>query len=131
MHLIMFYRTHKYQFNDAFRTRDWFLSGNCWLLVLVLNFGWNHKMEVIIIFVCLDTFLGDFHAHALRQACTVDTQSKLKVHGTSIWRLGLRSSRPGVFGKKDAPKIFAKFTGKHLCRILFFSKVAGLIESLF
>ena len=32
---------------------------------------------------------------------------------------------PEVFFKKGALKNFAKFTGKHLCRGLFFNKVAG------
>ena len=31
-----------------------------------------------------------------------------------------RSSRPEVFCKKDVVKIFAKFTGKHLCQRLCF-----------
>ena len=37
-----------------------------------------------------------------------------------------RSSRPEVFCKKGIPKNFPKFTGKHLCQSLFFTKVAGL-----
>ena len=36
-----------------------------------------------------------------------------------------RSSRPEVFCKKYVLKNFAKFTAKHLCQSLFFSKVAG------
>ena len=36
------------------------------------------------------------------------------------------SSCPEVFYKKDVLRNFAKFTGKHLCRTLFFTKVAGL-----
>ena len=28
--------------------------------------------------------------------------------------------------KKDVPRNFTKFTGKHLCQSLFFNKVAGL-----
>ena len=36
-----------------------------------------------------------------------------------------RSSRPEVFCKKGVLRNFAKFTGKHLCQILFFNKVAG------
>ena len=35
-----------------------------------------------------------------------------------------RSSRLEVFCTKDVLKNFAKFTGKHLCQSLFFSKVA-------
>ena len=31
-----------------------------------------------------------------------------------------------MFCKKDALRNFSKFTGKHLCRSLFFNKVAGL-----
>ena len=33
-----------------------------------------------------------------------------------------RSSHPEVFCKKVALKKFTKFTGKHLCQSLFFSK---------
>ena len=36
------------------------------------------------------------------------------------------SSRPEVFYKKDVLRYFAKFTGKHLCKSLFFTKVAGI-----
>ena len=32
---------------------------------------------------------------------------------------------PEVSYKKDVLKNFTKFTGKHLCQILFFNKVAG------
>ena len=39
---------------------------------------------------------------------------------------GSKSYHPEVFYKKDALKNFTKFTGKHLCRNHFFSKVAGL-----
>ena len=43
-----------------------------------------------------------------------------------IWSEHLnRSSCPEVFCKKGVVRNFAKFTGKHLCRSLFF-KVAGL-----
>ena len=35
-----------------------------------------------------------------------------------------RSNYPELFPKKGVPKNFAKFTGKHLCQILFFNKVA-------
>ena len=37
-----------------------------------------------------------------------------------------RSSRREVFCKKVVLRNFAKFTGKHLCQSLFFSKFAGL-----
>ena len=37
----------------------------------------------------------------------------------------LKSSWPEVFYKKDVSRIFAKFTGKHLCQRLFLNKVAG------
>ena len=40
--------------------------------------------------------------------------------------LKVRSTRPEVFCKKGVLKNFAKFTGKHLCRSLFFNKVTGL-----
>ena len=37
-----------------------------------------------------------------------------------------KNSRPEVFCKKGVLRNFAKFTGKHLCQSLFFSKVASL-----
>ena len=37
-----------------------------------------------------------------------------------------RSSRPEVLCRKGVLRNFAKLTGKHLCRSLFFNKVAGL-----
>ena len=37
-----------------------------------------------------------------------------------------KSSRPEVFCRKGVLRYFGKFTGKHLCHSLFFSKVAGL-----
>ena len=36
------------------------------------------------------------------------------------------STRPDVFCKKGVPNNFSKFTGKHLCYSLLFSKVLGL-----
>ena len=40
--------------------------------------------------------------------------------------IAIKKQPPQVFYKKDGLKNFAKFTGKHLCRSLFFDKVAGL-----
>ena len=37
----------------------------------------------------------------------------------------LRSSLPDVFCEKGVLRNFVKFTGKHLCQILFFNRVAG------
>ena len=37
-----------------------------------------------------------------------------------------KNSHPEVFCKKGVLRNFTKFTGKHLCRSLFFNKVAGL-----
>ena len=41
-----------------------------------------------------------------------------------------RSSCTEVFCKKGVLRNLAKFTGKHLCQILFFNKVAGLPATL-
>ena len=38
----------------------------------------------------------------------------------------LKSSRSQIFFKIDVPKTFAIFTRKHLCRSLFFNKIADL-----
>ena len=57
---------------------------------------------------------------------------RLKLGGNqlhSVWNLAelkCRSSRPEVFSKKAVLRNFTKFTGKHLCQVLFFNKVAGL-----
>ena len=45
--------------------------------------------------------------------------------------LSFRSSRPELFCQKGALKIFAKFTGKHLCQSLYSNKVAGLDLQLY
>ena len=37
-----------------------------------------------------------------------------------------RNSRPEVLFEKGVLKNFGKLTGKHLCRSVFFNKVAGL-----
>ena len=46
----------------------------------------------------------------------------------SVWSTLIidRSSRPDVFCEKGVLRIFAKFTGKHLCQSLFLNKIAGL-----
>ena len=46
----------------------------------------------------------------------------------SVWSTLIidRSSRPDVFYEKGVLRIFAKFTGKHLCQSLFLKKIAGL-----
>ena len=41
-----------------------------------------------------------------------------------------RSTRPEVFCKKGVLRNFAKFTGKHLCQSLFFSKNTFFTEHL-
>ena len=50
---------------------------------------------------------------------------RVNTFGVKI-RSVFRSSRPEVFCKKCVLINFAKFTGKHLCQIFFFNKVAGL-----
>ena len=37
-----------------------------------------------------------------------------------------RNSRPEVYCRKGVLRNFAKFTGKHMCQIIFFSEAAGL-----
>ena len=43
----------------------------------------------------------------------------------------VRSSCPDVFCEKGVLRNFEKFTGKHLCQSLFFSKVAGVACKFF
>ena len=61
--------------------------------------------------------------------CHFFTTDMLKHYSTNywnctdilIWRLVFRSNRPKVLFKKGVLKTFAKFTGKHLCKSLFFN----------
>ena len=54
----------------------------------------------------------------------------------SLWSVRLlekfsyRSNHPEVFYKKGILKNFAKILGKHLCRSLFFNKVAGGADNI-
>ena len=62
---------------------------------------------------------------------TIDYIMKLMLYRTLTRKSSFphergRSSRPEVFCKKVVLKNFAKFTRKHQCQGLFFSKVAGL-----
>ena len=55
-----------------------------------------------------------------------------KNHGKTKSLGDNKKQPPEVFCKKGVLRNFAKFTGKHLCQILFFNKVAGLRpETLF
>ena len=53
------------------------------------------------------------------------TQQKL-VYENFLVTFQIQKQLPDVFGKKGVLRNFAKFTRKHLCQSLFFSKVAGL-----
>ena len=63
------------------------------------------------------------------QKSTTSTRQIIMLH---IWfdywpfHLNFRSSHRGRSVRKDVLRNFAKFTRKHLCRSLFFNKVAGL-----
>ena len=67
-------------------------------------------------------------AHSLsKQSEKSKSQVKEKVTPV-IWKnktLGDRSNRRRCFVKKDVLRIFAKFTGKHLCQSLLFNKKPG------
>ena len=65
--------------------------------------------------------------------------NELKSRGVSLcktnfidrkWKKCYRSNHPDVFCKIGVLRIFAKFTGKHLCQSLCFNKVAGLRPAL-
>ena len=53
------------------------------------------------------------------------TQQKI-VYENFLVTFQIQKQLPDVFGKKGVLRNFAKFTRKHLCQSLFFSKVAGL-----
>ena len=50
---------------------------------------------------------------------------------TNASKLYHRSSRTEAFFKRNVLQKFAKFIGKHLCRNIFFKKVAGLKPATF
>ena len=52
--------------------------------------------------------------------------SKSASAGVDAYHEVQKQSHGGVLQKKNVPKTFVKLTEKHLCRSLFFNKVAGL-----
>ena len=59
-------------------------------------------------------------SHNSRENTCVRVSFLIKLQALSL------KQPPEGFCKKDVPRNFAKFTGKHLCQSLFFNKVAGL-----
>ena len=58
-------------------------------------------------------------SHNSRENTCVRVSFLIKLQALSL------KQPPEGFCKKDVPRNFAKFTGKHLCQSLFFNKVAG------
>ena len=56
---------------------------------------------------------------------TLKRQQEDVITAFQILETCLKSSRPVVFCKKGVLRSFTKFTGKHLCRSLYFNKVEG------
>ena len=54
--------------------------------------------------------------------CLFDKRSHKNQYGIEMYQKQLSEA----FHKKNVPRIFTKFTGKHLCKSLFFNKVADL-----
>ena len=54
------------------------------------------------------------------------TQTLVRLTGCHMMGTWSRTSRPEVFCKKGDLRNFAKFSRKHPCQSLFFSKVVGL-----
>ena len=89
---------------------------SCFWIVLdywVLGFSWSSKSNIRSIF-------------PLRFNST-ETHSFLSVIRLMVYPILYKdgSSRPDVFCQKGVLRNFAKFTGKHLCQSLFFTKAAG------
>ena len=72
-----------------------------------------------------NTFLGN-ETFLMIKFWETRKQCKLLILRYQLLLTKLRGSRPEVFCKKGVLRNFAKFTGKELCRSLFFNKVAGL-----
>ena len=53
--------------------------------------------------------------------CSFSTFLDSQLGSAVLWR----SSRPVMFREKGVLRNFSKFTGKHLCQVVFFNKVAG------
>ena len=70
----------------------------------------------------------DYVTSVLQPAVLTDQQFFATLYATFL-NLKNRDkiSHPDAFFKKGAFKNFAKFLGKHLCKSLFFNKVAGLM----
>ena len=62
-----------------------------------------------------------YHLRVNNASFFIQRKDKISANG--------RSSRLHMFYQIDVSKHFAKFTGKHLCRSLFISKVVALILS--
>ena len=69
--------------------------------------------KIIYVFQSLTTFVKEASSYMFDR-------------GRNMSLRRFRSSRQEVFCQKGVLRNFSKFTGKHLCQILFFNKVAGL-----
>ena len=85
------------------------------LIITVDLVSWVAKSKYIILYV--------FKCFLIK---TGAVDSVILHEKTSSIATTLRSSRPEVFCKEGVLRNFTKFTGKHLCQSLFFTKVAGL-----
>ena len=78
----------------------------------ILAVGQNRKLGII-------SEISDFSKFSICHFFIVQKKIFLNI-------LKYRNSRSQMFFKIDVLKIFAIFTGKHLCWSLFFNKVTGL-----
>ena len=59
--------------------------------------------------------------------CKATHQKGMYLLVGGIWLRFDLQKQPTVFYKKDVPKNFAKFTGKHLCKSFFLNKIASCV----
>ena len=82
-----------------------------------------------------ETFLKNKRIIFIWEICIVRRKIKVirdDMNTENSWLIVcFRSSRPGVFFKKVVLRTLTKFTGKHLCLILFFDKDADLGPATF
>ena len=83
-----------------------------------VHYNMQHK-NLVLLFLTLNKYFLLYHCRSTFNG------SKFYYRAQRVGVSMVGSSRPEVFCKNGVLKNFAKFTGKHLCKSLFFNKVAN------
>ena len=84
---------------------------------------------VVYKFQC-DLLSGSYYGESIRHADISETNQSILFVSISFIAIIYRRSRSEMFCENGALENFANFTRKHLCRSLFFKKVAGRSATL-